>query len=349
MECCKDKIYYLIETLRRCKYKATAIHEILEQAWPEDCLSLRRIQEICKEIKDGKRTSLERIEGSGRPSTELRTTNIDEVSRLIEDDSCITTRHIASILGLSQSMVQRILCDDLGKIWLHTRWVPHVLSDHNKAVRVERCTDLIEALAFRLTRNNLITIDEKWFYLRQLQPRNVIGSWVTPGGDEERRKTARRTTMERKIMVIFALSQKGYHYYELLEVNEHVNSERYVEFLKNLETHLRNSLSPTLYENVRLIQDNARPHVSNYTNNFMMEKNIRLLKQPPYSPDCNLCDRYAFPRLEANRKGDFENSHDISQYLQQQVPLLTQNRMANALMELENDLQKIIENGGDYI
>ena len=77
MECCKDKIYYLIETLRRCKYKATAIHEILEQAWPEDCLSLQRIQEICKEIKDGKRTSLERIEGSGRPSTELRTTNID--------------------------------------------------------------------------------------------------------------------------------------------------------------------------------------------------------------------------------------------------------------------------------
>ena len=45
----------------------------------------------------------------------------------------------------------------------HTRWVPHVLNNYNKAVRVERCTDLIEALAFRQTRKNWITIDEKFF------------------------------------------------------------------------------------------------------------------------------------------------------------------------------------------
>ena len=75
MESGKDKLYYQIETLRRCNYKATAIHEILQQAWPNGCLSVRRIQEICKELKKGTRTSFERIKGSGKPSSELRTTN----------------------------------------------------------------------------------------------------------------------------------------------------------------------------------------------------------------------------------------------------------------------------------
>ena len=96
------------------------------------------------------------------------------------------------------TMVQRILTEDLGKKWLHTRWVPHVLNNYNKAVRVEKCTDLIEALAFRQTRKKLITIDQKFFYLRHLQPRNVIGSWLTPGGDEVARKTARLSKMEKK-------------------------------------------------------------------------------------------------------------------------------------------------------
>ena len=79
-------LYYLIETLRQCNYKATAVHEILQKAWPNGCLSVRRIQEICKELKEGTRTSFEIIEDPGRPSSELRRTNTEEVSKLIEDD-----------------------------------------------------------------------------------------------------------------------------------------------------------------------------------------------------------------------------------------------------------------------
>ena len=125
-------------------------------------MSVRRIQEICKQLKEGTRTSFERIEGSGRPSSELRTTNTEEVSKLIEDDSCMATRHIASILHLSQTMIHRILTEDFGQE-VAVYKVPHYLNNYNKAVRVERCTDLIEALAFCHTRKNLITIDEIFF------------------------------------------------------------------------------------------------------------------------------------------------------------------------------------------
>ena len=52
MECLKDKLYFLVETLRRNNRKATEIHEFLQNAWPEDCLSVRQIQRLCKEYED---------------------------------------------------------------------------------------------------------------------------------------------------------------------------------------------------------------------------------------------------------------------------------------------------------
>ena len=52
MECSKEKIYFLIESLRRCNYNATQIHKVL-----------RRVQDLCKQYKEGARTSFDRRDG----------------------------------------------------------------------------------------------------------------------------------------------------------------------------------------------------------------------------------------------------------------------------------------------
>ena len=119
MECSKDKLYFLVETLRRNNRKATEIHEVLQNAWPEDCLSVRQIQRLCKEYEDGNRNSFERKEGQGRPVSDLRLENIEAVSNLIEEDSSITLRRITNRLNLSFAMVQRIVNEDLKRKWIH--------------------------------------------------------------------------------------------------------------------------------------------------------------------------------------------------------------------------------------
>ena len=43
-----------------------------------------------------------------------------------------------------------------------------------------------------------------------------------------------------------------------------------------------------------LIQDKARLRVSKATTEFLHAKGVWLIKQPPYSPDCNLCDHFVF-------------------------------------------------------
>ncbi len=349
MECTKEKMYFLIESLRRCNYTATKIHTILMQSWPDQSLSVRRIQELCKEFKEGNRCTFSRIDGSGRNYSDERYAKVEEIKRLIDDNNSLSTRAIARTVDITQSMAQRILSENLEKVWIHTRWVPHQLTPYNKAVRYERCQDMLEQMKSRLTRKNLITIDEKWIYLRNMNPCNTIGSWVTPGGDSPPVKTAKRTTMEAKVMFILALSQTGHHYFEILRHCETINSERYVQFLRNLENHLKTLPQPILFQNVRLIQDNARPHVSAITTNFLIEKNVRLLKQPPYSPDCNLCDCYAFPRLESVRKSDFVVVHEIHDFLNEELPKFTALRMEKALKELEEHMERVIAASGDYV
>ena len=231
MECTKDKQYFLIESLRRNNLNASKIYEIVLTAWPEECLSARRIRELCQGIRNGDRTDFNRAVGSGRKSSELRLNSVGQVEQLIIGDPSMSIQRITHHLQIPHTMVQRILTCDLGKKWVSTKWIPHDLTEANKAIRVERCSDLIEAMRSRQCRSNLITIDEKWFYCRNMLPKTQIGQWVTPGGDQPNLQTARRTTMEKKIMAIIAVSQIGHHYYEILTPNTSVNAERYIIFL----------------------------------------------------------------------------------------------------------------------
>ena len=43
-----------------------------------------------------------------------------------------------------------------------------------------------------------------------------------------------------------------------------------------------------------LMWNNTMPHVAQGTQAFLTERNVELLKQPAYSPNLNLCDRYLF-------------------------------------------------------
>lgn len=348
MECTKEYLYFFIESLRRCGKNADEISAMINESWPDQTISVRRIREVCQEFREGSRTSFGRRSGSGRSISDSRKENVEAVEQMINNDPHLTLREIARNLEISHTIVQRILVEDLDKLWIHTKWIPHTLSEHNKSVRVARCQDLLESLSSRLTKSNLVTVDEKFFYCRKLQPRNKIGIWIDPFGDDDIRQTARRSSMEDKFLVIIAVSQRGQHYFEILQRNEHINADRYIKFLSNLVNYFRAESNPILPENMRLQHDNARPHTARATAEHIEDMNIRLLRQPPYSPDLNLCDRYIFPRLEALRS-NFNSAEDIREFLTRELPMFTVERMSRALTTLMEHMRKVIENGGNYI
>lgn len=348
MEFNSERMVYVIETLRRNDMKATEIQNILETAWPNDTPNVRRIQQIVKSLKDGERVTCVRAEGQGRPISDLRTNSVALVQATIEEDNDLSLRELADMLDLSESMVYRILTNELEQIWMHTLWVPHIITDAHRQQRIDNCRTMLLSFESRIAKSNTVTVDEKWFYARHLKPSNTTGSWIGPDGD--RQQTARRSTMEKKFLAIIAVSTRGEHYFCVLPKGKTVNSELYIEFLQAMRQHFANLREPLLMENIRFVHDNARPHVSINTQAYLNSTAVRILKQPPYSPDCNLCDRYIFPRLEAIRgRGTFASKADLELFLSEQLPLFTKARMNKALTEMMKHFNLIIESNGNYV
>ena len=171
---------------------------------------------------------------------------------------------------------------------------------------------------------------------------------MSPDGD--RRQTAVWTTMENKFLAILTVSNCGFHYFQVLKRGQTIDSDVCVNFLEAMFTSFTNQPQPLLKENIRWVHDNARPHVSQRTINFLQKNNVRTLKQPPYSPDCNLCDRYLFPRLEALRcKKNFEKREEIQQFLDQHMSDFSVQRIAKAIGDMMRHFENIILNNGSYI
>ena len=98
------------------------------------------------------------------------------------------------------------------------------------------------------------------------------------------------------------------------------------------------------------MHDNARPHKSHFTTNFIETAGLRLLSQPPYSPDMNLQDRFVFRNMENARKDiTINNSHDIVEFLNNYVTTLTSAKMKKEMDDLIAHCQNVVQGAGEYV
>ncbi|CAH2010783.1 unnamed protein product [Acanthoscelides obtectus] len=62
--------------------------------------------------------------------------NVDAVRKLIIEDRPVTFREIEASWRISKTSIQKILHEDLGVRKLVSRWIPHLLTEQQKAARV---------------------------------------------------------------------------------------------------------------------------------------------------------------------------------------------------------------------
>jgi histone-lysine N-methyltransferase SETMAR len=156
-----------------------------------------------KRFKDG-RTSVDDDERSGRPSTSTTLKNIAKVREAILADRWQTIRDVCEI-GLSYGTVQRILADNLNIRRISARFVPLLLSDDQKALRVSVCRELKQQ-----ARDNpnfissIITGDETWVYIYDPETKQQSSQWKLP--NSPRPKKVRQVRNNVKSMLIFFFS-----------------------------------------------------------------------------------------------------------------------------------------------
>ncbi|XP_065662641.1 uncharacterized protein LOC136085278 [Hydra vulgaris] len=152
-------------------------------------------------------------------------------------------------------------------------------------------------------------------------------------------------------MAIYAISFDGKAYVEELPNVQSVNSEVYMLFLSIVHSNFVNKgLKRGTWNTMLLQHDNARPHESAAVRDYLAEKKITRVIQPPYSPDFTLLDRYTFSSFEFYRKDlDFQTKEEVQEAMETNLGSHSHDHMQRQLEKMKTDLNKIILKQGAYL
>jgi transposase len=200
----------------------------------------------------------------------------------------------------------------------------------------------------RTSLDRIVVIDEKYIFHRPIGTKKSNAQWVSPGGDQP--TIAHRTHFDAKTWVIVAVTFSGKSCVQSLKKGDMVNSDTYIQFLRRMNHNFKRHVHPLDWKNTVLWHDNARVHTSRAVRDFLEDKGVTVVKQPPYSPDCNLLDRYIFSKLENERKHiHFESSDQVDQFVTGAVNSISIDSLHREYDRLKNHLDLVVRSKGVYL
>ena len=113
---------------------------------------------------------------------------------MVKSDARLTVHQIAGIVGVSAASVFRILKRNLNMRRITARWIPHLLSDRQKRVRLETARKLLKMFPKyqRKQFSDSITGDETWVHFFELTRKINNTIWAT--------KNCRRPSIAKRLI-----------------------------------------------------------------------------------------------------------------------------------------------------
>ena len=189
---------------------------------------------------------------SGRPA------ELDEgrLNQLVHENSHQTTRELAEKMECFHTAIEKHL-HSMGKVQKCGAWVPHVLSDNNKNHQATTSAGLLAR--HRSTHGHkqqflfaIVTGDEKWcLYINMKQRKEWLSSCkqATP--------RVKQDLHPRKTMLCVWWDWEGIIHFELLERNQTVTAELYVQQMERLKLAIQEKRPNQ--QHVLLLHDKRKP------------------------------------------------------------------------------------------
>jgi len=293
----------------------------LKEAYPTETITESVVKKWGARFRRGRR-SLADDPRSGRPRTIGVAQSIEE---FLDDQPFASVRTIASELGYSRGTVFRALTQDLGFHKFVSKWVPHRLSDHNKAERVRLSGEMLRRIGD--PNIEVITVDESWFYHDYSQS----GRWARKASDVEPRVMP--GIGSKKTMLTVFWSAAGFHLVDVLPAGLKFNSVFACAALGRLDTKLREDGRPGGLRGVMFHWDNARPHTSTTTRTELERLGAIVLGHPPYSPDLAPSDFFLFGHIKRLLGGyHFENAGELLSMVVKIIDAITKEMRENVFL-----------------
>ncbi|CAH1988155.1 unnamed protein product [Acanthoscelides obtectus] len=233
----------------------------------------------------------------GAPKTAVTQENVDAVRKLIIDDRHMTYREIEASLKISKTSIQKISLEELGVRKLVSRWILHLLTEEQKAARVNWCQKTLDRFNSGNSKYvySIVSGDESWIYCYEPENKRQSAVWVI-----------RSRSVSKKMVATF-VSKAGHTATIPLNEQRTVTADWHTTIcLPKVITELR-KINPE--RRIILHQDNASSHTAQKTRQNLTEENVELLDHPPYSPDLSLNDFFTFPKIKNRLRGQrFQSS-----------------------------------------
>ena len=181
-----------------------------------------------------RRKSIEDDERSGCPKGATTDENVEIVHSLVMCDRTRSLRDIASEVGISFGAVQSILTDILGMPKVSARWVPKLLTEHQKGSRL----DISRYFLSRYENDpeefidQVVTQDETWVHHFDPESKKQSMQWKHPSSPPS--KKFKRVSSARKVMASIFWDNQGVVRVDYLREGCTINSAFHAEELRRL-------------------------------------------------------------------------------------------------------------------
>lgn len=322
------------------KKSAAESHRLLLGTYTEHSISIKMCEYWFRRFKSGD-FDIEDKERSGQP----KKFEDEELTALLDEDSCQTLRELATSLEVDESTVSKRL-KAMGMIQKQGNWVPYELKPRDVERRFFICEQLLQRQKRKGFLHRIVTGDEKWVHYDNPKRKK---SWCRPG--EPSTSTAKANIHGAKIMLCIWWDQLGVVYYELLQPGETITGERYRTQLMRLSRALKEK-RPQYFERhdkVILQHDNARPHVAQVVKTYLETLKWEVLPHPPYSPDIAPSDYHLF-RSMAHGLADqhFRSFEEAKNYIESWIGSKDVDFFWRGIRKLPERWEKVVANDGQY-
>lgn len=269
----------------------------------------------------------------------------EDLENLLNENSLQTQQDLAKQLGVTQQAISLRL-KQLGMIQKACRWVPHILTLENKKRRYDTAVSLLTRFKKKNFLHKIITGDEKWIYYENPKRKKC---WVRPGHPSA--TIAKRDIHAAKTLLCIWWDCVGIIYYEFMKPGETITSERYKSQLDRLNEALAKNrpFTGAGTRPVILLHDNARPHTSKITVDYLSTLGWEVLPHAAYSPDMAPSDYYLFRSLQHHLADEqFKTLDDVQKSLKKFIDSKSPSFFLTGIQQLPEKWLKCINNDGDY-
>lgn len=329
---------------------APAIQAELVRALGEGAPSLATVKRWAARFRDGN-SNVEDAPRTGRPTTATDESVVEQVRELVTEDRRLTVEEISAEVGISTGSAWEILHNKLNKRKKCARWVPHVLTEEQKACRVS----ISSAHLARFNRegeaflSRVVAGDETW--IRSYEPllKRQSSEWRSPGSPRPT-KAVRGMAKLKTMHIIFYSSSKVLCDYAV-PPGTTVNGALYRWVLiHKLRPAIAKKQPQILKDGPILLHDGAGPHRAASVVQLLSEWGWEVLGHPAYSPDLSPCDFHLFAALKEPLRGQrFLSVDEINEAVSAQLKTLQKNGLENGVPKLSRRWQSTIDKFGDYI